>query len=53
MTVSMDEGEIELEISDDPYDCSRLDIKNVPLIVTLNKVGKLLWYKITIHILLS
>ena len=41
MTVSMDEGEIELEISDDPYDCSRLDIKNVPLIVTLNKVGEL------------
>jgi hypothetical protein len=37
----MDEGEVELEISDDPFDCSRLDIKNIPLIVTLNKVGKL------------
>jgi hypothetical protein len=41
VTVSMDEGEVELEISDDPFDCSRLDIKNIPLIVTLNKVGKL------------
>ena len=40
----MDEGEIELEISDDPCDCSRLDIKNVPLIVTLNKVGELTYY---------
>jgi hypothetical protein len=35
----MEEGEVELEISDDPFDCSRLDIKNIPLIVTLNKVG--------------
>ena len=38
VTVNMDEGEMELEISDDPFDCSRLDIKNIPLIVTLNKV---------------
>ncbi|CAB4026019.1 Exosome complex component RRP42, partial [Paramuricea clavata] len=38
VTVSMDEGEVELEISDDPFDCSRLDIKNIPLIVTLNKI---------------
>jgi hypothetical protein len=37
----MEEGEVELEISDDPFDCSRLDIKNIPLIVTLNKVRKL------------
>ena len=43
----MDEGEIELEISDDPYDCSRLDIKNVPVIVTLNKVRELTYYGIT------
>ena len=38
VSVSIDEGEVELEISDDPYDCCRLDIKNIPLIVTLNKV---------------
>lgn len=29
---------MELEISDDPFDCSRLEIKNMPVIVTLNKV---------------
>ena len=41
VTVSMEEGDVELEISDDPFDCSRLDIKNIPLIVTLNKVREL------------
>ena len=41
VTVSMEEGDVELEISDDPFDCSRLDIKNIPLIVTLNKVGQI------------
>ena len=47
MTVNKDEGHIELEISDDPFDCSQLDVKNVPLIVTLNKVHVYLcenWY---------
>ena len=39
VTVNMEDGEVELEISDDPFDCSRLDVKNIPLIVTLNKVG--------------
>ena len=39
VTVNMDDGEVELEISDNPFDCSRLDVKNIPLIVTLNKVG--------------
>lgn len=42
VTVNMEDGEVELEFSDDPFDCSRLDIKNIPLIVTLNKVRKVL-----------
>ncbi|KAG7225467.1 hypothetical protein INR49_027462 [Caranx melampygus] len=34
-----DEGEKEIELSDDPYDCMRLNVENVPCIVTLCKVG--------------
>jgi len=34
-----EKGEKELEISDDPYDCCRVDVTNVPCIVTLNKIG--------------
>ncbi|XP_071383614.1 exosome complex component RRP42 isoform X2 [Centroberyx affinis] len=34
-----DEGGKEIELSDDPYDCMRLDVENVPCIVTLCKVG--------------
>ncbi|XP_037548734.1 exosome complex component RRP42 [Nematolebias whitei] len=34
-----DEGGKEIELSDDPFDCMRLDVKNVPCIVTLCKVG--------------
>ncbi|CAH1270099.1 EXOSC7 [Branchiostoma lanceolatum] len=33
-----DEGQQEIELSDDPYDVKRLDVDNVPLIVTLSKV---------------
>lgn len=36
--MNVEEGMNELEISDDPYDFSRIDIKNVPVFVTLNKV---------------
>ena len=39
LTVTMGEkGEAELELSDDPFDCRRLDVTNVPCVVTLNKV---------------
>lgn len=34
-----DEGGKEIELSDDPYDCMRLDVENVPCIVTLCKVS--------------
>lgn len=36
---SDDEGGKEIELSDDPYDCVRLNVENVPCIVTLCKVG--------------
>lgn len=38
-----EEGGKEIELSDDPYDCVRLDVENVPCIVTLCKVGS--WYQ--------
>lgn len=34
-----EEGSKEIELSDDPYDCIRLNVENVPLIVTLSKVS--------------
>lgn len=34
-----DEGGKEIELSDDPYDCMRLNVENVPCIVTLCKVS--------------
>lgn len=33
-----DEGAKEIELSDDPYDCMRLNVENVPCVVTLCKV---------------
>lgn len=38
---SDDEGGKEIELSDDPYECMRLNIENVPCIVTLCKVSPL------------
>ncbi|NXV79072.1 EXOS7 protein, partial [Atlantisia rogersi] len=34
-----EEGSKEIELSDDPYDCIRLNVDDVPCIVTLNKIG--------------
>lgn len=34
-----EEGSKEIELSDDPYDCIRLNVDDVPCIVTLNKVS--------------
>ncbi|XP_026883092.1 exosome complex component RRP42 isoform X1 [Electrophorus electricus] len=34
-----EEGGKEIELSDDPYDCLRLRVDNIPCIVTLCKVG--------------
>ena len=38
VTVSTDEGDVELEISDDPHDCRRLDVTSIPITVTMCKV---------------
>ncbi|KAM6373378.1 exosome complex component RRP42 isoform 4-T6 [Alca torda] len=35
-----EEGSKEIELSDDPYDCIRLNVDDVPCIVTLSKTGK-------------
>ncbi|KAG8572667.1 hypothetical protein GDO81_012122 [Engystomops pustulosus] len=34
-----DEGSKEIELSDDPYDCMRLNVEHVPCIVTLSRIG--------------
>uniref|UniRef100_A0A6I8NDX7 Exosome component 7 n=1 Tax=Ornithorhynchus anatinus TaxID=9258 RepID=A0A6I8NDX7_ORNAN len=34
-----EEGSKDIELSDDPYDCIRLNVENVPCIVTLSKIG--------------
>jgi exosome complex component RRP42 len=35
----MDGGSVDLILSDDPFDCDRLEIECVPLLVTLCKIG--------------
>lgn len=35
----MDAGEAELVISDDPYDCTRINIEHIPIMVTVCKIG--------------
>ena len=39
LIVSQDEGHIELELSDDPYDVQKLDVSLAPCVVTLSKVS--------------
>ena len=41
-TATLDGGEPDIELSDDPYDCIQLDTSNYPIIVTLCKVCFLL-----------
>lgn len=36
----MDGGNVDLTLSDDPYDCERLKIGAVPLLVTICKIGE-------------
>ncbi|XP_048808096.1 exosome complex component RRP42 isoform X2 [Lagopus muta] len=38
-----EEGSKEIELSDDPYDCIRLNVDDVPCIVTLNKRSNWCW----------
>ena len=39
VTMTKDEGGIELDVSDDPYDYKRLDVSGAPVVVTVNKIG--------------
>lgn len=39
-TVAMDGGNVDLQLSGDPFDCWRLDITNIPCLVTLTKIGE-------------
>lgn len=39
VTMTKDEGGVELDISDDPFDFKRLDVSGAPVIVTVNKVA--------------
>ncbi|KAK6178478.1 hypothetical protein SNE40_013264 [Patella caerulea] len=39
VTVNQEDDEMEIELSDDPYDVNRLDISSSPCIVTLSKIG--------------
>ncbi|XP_077870179.1 exosome complex component RRP42-like, partial [Saccoglossus kowalevskii] len=34
-----DEGQREIELSDDPHDCSRINTENIPCLVTVSKIG--------------
>lgn len=36
---AMDGGNVELELSDDPHACDRLDVEPFPLLVTVCKIG--------------
>lgn len=39
LMVSQDEGHVEIELSDDPFDVQRLDVSTAPCIITLSKIG--------------
>lgn len=38
ITAMLDGGEPNIQVSDDPYDCIKLDVTNYPLVVTVCKV---------------
>ncbi|KAK2574979.1 hypothetical protein KPH14_008742 [Odynerus spinipes] len=37
---TLDGGEADIQLSDDPFDCIKLDVTNYPIIVTLCKIGE-------------
>ncbi|XP_011874245.1 PREDICTED: exosome complex exonuclease RRP42 [Vollenhovia emeryi] len=39
ITATLDGGEPDIQVSDDPYDCIKLDVTNYPLVVTVCKIG--------------
>lgn len=47
----LDGGNVDLLLSDDPFNCQKLDVTNVPLMVTLCKVSifSYLWFFFQFH----
>ncbi|KAK3732056.1 hypothetical protein RRG08_026443 [Elysia crispata] len=39
VTMTKDEGGVELDLSDDPFDFKRLNVAGAPVVVTVNKIG--------------
>lgn len=42
IAATLDGGEPDIQVSDDPYDCIKLDVTNYPIIITLCKVCMIL-----------
>lgn len=38
ITATLDGGEPDIQVSDDPYDCIKLDVTNYPVVLTVCKV---------------
>lgn len=36
----MDGGNVDLQLSEDPYDCVRLQVESIPILVTICKIGE-------------
>ncbi|KAL5286907.1 EXOSC7 family protein [Megaselia abdita] len=36
----MDAGNAELVLSDDPFDCTKINIDHIPILVTVSKIGE-------------
>ncbi|KAK0082191.1 hypothetical protein PV325_010900 [Microctonus aethiopoides] len=36
---TLDGGEADIQVSDDPFDCMRLNVENFPILITLCKIG--------------
>ncbi|XP_018304213.1 exosome complex exonuclease RRP42 isoform X2 [Mycetomoellerius zeteki] len=39
ITATLDGGEPDIQVSDDPYDCIKLDVTNYPVVLTVCKIG--------------
>ncbi|XP_018394497.1 PREDICTED: exosome complex exonuclease RRP42 isoform X2 [Cyphomyrmex costatus] len=39
ITAILDGGEPDIQVSDDPYDCIKLDVTNYPVVLTVCKIG--------------
>ncbi|EZA57192.1 hypothetical protein DMN91_007272 [Ooceraea biroi] len=39
IAATLDAGEPDIQVSDDPYDCIKLDVTNYPVIITVCKIG--------------